>query len=506
MKLDLLHDKIRRACSEQAWSFGVRLGRIEAVQGVSQDEDELVLSVRAPNQPDPLRVHLWPDEGDWSCECGHPACGHAAAAIIAARQAGGAMPKPASAVRLRYALKRSPRGLSVSRQVLRPDGTIEPLRGAVRQVGGLHPRPADLEAEDVLRVATERIAATGWQRLLRAFSDDDIELTLDDKPIKCSPVPIAPVVQVRDEGPNFRLSLHRDKRISEVFADGVVLAEGVLHPTTDGGLKDLQKSALLRGVVYRPEDVGELVGEVLPNLRRGLTVRLLTERLPEGAVVKPTLQLELQSAGEGLELRLDLVYGDPPVARIEGDRLVLLGGVVPVRLPEEEQRLLEQASALRLTPGRALRVGPDEAVRFVRDRLPEFPGRVRGDPGRFRLRKEPARLGLGADGRLEGDADPRAVLAAWQQGRSMVPLLQGGFAPLPVELLQKHAALLGDLVASSEASGALPRHALPAAAELARALNQPPPPAFEALRPLIEGFTGLPAFFSPVGFVATLRP
>ena len=74
-----------------------------------------------------------------------------------------------------------------------------------------------------------------------------------------------------------------------------------------------------------------------------------------------------------------------------------------------------------------------------------------------------------------------------------------------MELLERHGGLIAELIASSDEEGALPLHATLAAAELAAALDSPPPASFERLRPLAEGFDGLPERPLPP-VAATLRP
>ncbi len=43
------------------------------------------------------------------------------------------------------------------------------------------------------------------------------------------------------------------------------------------------------------------------------------------------MQIDVSRDGETLSLQASLVYGDPPCARLEGDRLVHLRGAMPVR-------------------------------------------------------------------------------------------------------------------------------------------------------------------------------
>ncbi|MCB9743106.1 MAG: helicase [Alphaproteobacteria bacterium] len=511
MSLDALFEALRDACSERAWSAGVLLARDGKVRSrASSDKDELLLTVDSTARSAPLDVWLWPDEEDWACSCESQACAHAAAAVIAARQAkkqGGAPVGGGQEAKLRYHLRRTERGVRVDRELELPGGQVEPLRGSLRQERRLRPRMEDREAEQVLSVARERIPANGWARLLQLWAGSGAAVLVDGEPCAVSAAPIPPVLSVKDEGRGFRLSLHRSGEVDAVLGEGLVLAGGVLRQTSDGGLDTAQRRALIRGVVYGPEEVATLVGEVLPRLSENLTLKVKTERLPDTAALKPNLHLSMRPDAEGLEARLDLVYGDPPVARLEGDRLVSLGGPVPIRDARLERALRDRAEQqLRLPIGRPWRLDEAEALRFVNERLAGFGGEIRGDATRYRIRKEPARIGITEDGRLSGDVSARALAEAWAAGRGHVPLLDGGYAPVPAELMERVGHVIGDLAAAADKDGRLPLHAAPAAAALAEALDRPAPADLSRLRPLVDGFEGLPEWPVPAGLQASLRP
>ena len=98
------------------------------------------------------------------------------------------------------------------------------------------------------------------------------------------------------------------------------------------------------------------------------------------------------------------------------------------------------------------------------------------------------------------------VLRAWQDGASLVPLGEGGWAPLPLSWLQRFGQRVADLLAARAANGSVPRYALPELARLCDALEQPRPPEFTGLQALLEDFHGLPEVPLPAGIEAILRP
>ncbi len=63
--LSALYRDIRDAADDRMWGAAVKLARAGAVDGVSDDGDELQLWVKAPNKPVRHEVWLWPDDADW---------------------------------------------------------------------------------------------------------------------------------------------------------------------------------------------------------------------------------------------------------------------------------------------------------------------------------------------------------------------------------------------------------------------------------------------------------
>jgi superfamily II DNA or RNA helicase len=485
---------------------------------VGIEEDEITLSVKVAGRNTALMVYLWPDEDDWGCDCGHDACAHAAAAIIAthhARKRGLQLPQaPATGVQLRYDMTRLGHELILTRTLVSPAGE-RPFTGNIRRAEGVHTTDADLVVDQVLQLGDRNLPAVGWKRILAAWAQAGSSLTLDGEPITVSIQPVPPVAVLKDHGRGYRLTLHRSAEINESFRGGVARVGKTLRPSSDGGLDASQRSALVRGLEFDRSDEARLVSEILPRLRRTLTVKVKTDRLPKDVVnVPPRGILRIRDRGtQGLEILAQVVYGDPIVAKIEQGQLVRTTQTICVRDPAGEAALRHQMDAALGVPiGRPWHLEGEDAVRWVRDRLPRWQGQVEGSAGRWRVRKEPATIGLaqtsqGAGLRFEGDADPAAVLAAWREGRSLVPLLEGGWAPLPRGFLEKHHELLEDLIAARSDDGTLPEHAVGPAAELAQALDHPPPAALGRLRALLaDGLEEMPPARVPADLAAELRP
>ena len=105
-----LFTAIREAAPGRTWSRGIELARADAVDGMSYDEDSIMLRVATPGRRVPPVVTLFPLDEEWVCDCDSKtaACEHVAAAIIATRQArkkGQPMPQSEKAgARLGYRL------------------------------------------------------------------------------------------------------------------------------------------------------------------------------------------------------------------------------------------------------------------------------------------------------------------------------------------------------------------------------------------------------------------
>jgi superfamily II DNA or RNA helicase len=300
------------------------------------------------------------------------------------------------------------------------------------------------------------------------------------------------------------------------------LCGDTLRPVAEVRLTGREQHELPRGRYYAVDEVAELVTEVLPNLLKRIPVDLRTDRLPETVAERPRIQIDVERRGETLSVLASMVYGDPARARIDGGRLVHLHGSVPIRDAVAEKRLLRQLRReLDLVPGVRAELVAEAAVAFA-GRLERFEGRIEGEAHRqFRLAPPLVpRLGAGEAGfdvvfeSLAGDgvggapagrADPAAVIQAWRDGRSLVPLLEGGWAPLPADWLARFGHRVADLLAAREADGSLPRCSWPELARLYDELDEPPPPELRGLRRVLEDFRGIARTELPEDLDATLR-
>jgi hypothetical protein len=548
--LDFLLASIRRRCKPGLWSQGVTLARAGAVTVESQSPEEIVLRVRAPGRVVAPTVVLYPTENESECDC--PArmspCEHVAAAAIAlsAPKEEGAAPAPRPVARVGYRFTRGEGGLRLARVLVEADGSEAPLGGALAsrladpaQAARLQVEEVDLRADALLEIgggAGNRgvLPPTKLDGLLQILAGAG-RVKLDDVPIAISEEELLPVATLRDAAgpggaPEVRLTIGADPRVRAAVAPGVVLCEdegrASLHRLGELELGGVWLQNLPQRRTFAAAEMGELVTVVLPDLARRTTLDVRSDRLPPVVRnLEPRIVLKLDQTATGLSVLPALVYGSPPVARIDAGKLVYLRGPVPLRDVPAEGRVVERLRAeLDLLPGRRTSYDGGDAPRFVA-KLGRWRGDLAGDaagivkpaatleprirvitegaPGREQVRFELTFAAVG--GASGGAVEATAVVRAWQEGLGIVPLGEGDWASLPLGWLGKHGQRVADLLAAREDDGRLARHSLPALAALCAELEHPPPPGLERLAPLAEGFERLPEAPLPADLTATLR-
>ena len=243
--------------------------------------------------------------------------------------------------------------------------------------------------------------------------------------------------------------------------------------------------------------------------------------LPDVVNIAPHLVLNTQVNAGRLEVLPTLVYGDPPVARIDVGRMHHIGGPIPRRDIAKEARLgKELEEKLGLPLGQRAVLSQQEAITFVAKAQRTKVARMVGDGaqafaihapltphvdigtgGRFNVTFTTA----GGPGQSSQTVSGEAVLQAWQERSGYVPLLEGGFAPLPLAWLAQHGHRVLDLLLAKQEQPTLPPHALPDLARLCEALNTPAPADLTGVRAILDNFEGLKSAQLPDDLQASLR-
>ncbi|HKU40929.1 MAG TPA: DEAD/DEAH box helicase [Polyangiales bacterium] len=526
---EALYEAIREQCAKGVWLRAEQMTRTSSIDAKHTPSDEIELRLITKGGMTSPRVVLSPADLDWSCECPseEPACIHVAAAILAVRNAQ-ATGQPltglsAPLIKLSYKLRELGGSLALERFLVRgeqlaPLGTR--LSAWKRRDGDddVQASPADMAVDVALGpVVSGKIPRPLVPRVLAALTEcNDVEFRA--KPAKIGEP--RPVIRVRvdDHPEGFRVWAEQDPEIEEIFDNGVVLHAGTLRAVGELDLSGRDVDELRKGRVYPFGQVADLVGRVIPALQERVPLTNASKLLPSATPMQPRLLVQTEFVDGALSVLPLLVYGDPPVARIDGGKLHYLGGALPVRNEERERRLQDE-----LTERTGLEVG--HTSRFMgrsaldaAEKLRRF-GKlsVAGSgldacfvaaPLTPHFELDAARTQFGFVSETEGGmlhASAEAVVEAWRRGEQLVPLIEGGFAPLPAAVLSRVGTLLADLLASKQDDDSLPACALPDLARLCEALNAPPPPSFTRLRELTGDFAGIQQAELPKDLNAQLR-
>jgi superfamily II DNA or RNA helicase len=531
-----LLEAARKASLSASWSQGVKLAREHAVTRASLGKGEMTLRVRAPGYAIAPTITLYVDDLEWSCDCGEKVdpCAHVAAAVIAAAAGDahdGAATGPAEAsARLVYRLATKGKLLTLARFVVSSDGREERLAAALssslaRSVLplGLTPTHDDLRADRILGFpAREVVPLARVADLFGALADGVV--SFQGETIKVSSDPVLPRAIVEDApGGGFALRIERDPCVTEIVAMGVARCDDVLRPLGETGTTGEFLERLPLSRVFGRAQETELVTSVLPELEKKLAVIVTTKLLPQKkAGQRPRIAMDLSYKGHTLSVLPTLVYGEPAMARIEGEDIVLLGTDVPVRRIEEERALLRRLrDELNIVPGRRVDLDGADAVRFAA-KLRTWQRSTGDDAHATVFDRKPLRARVDFEGGVFDvafETDPDAadedqtpkraeastVLRAWRDGLELVPLDGGGWAPLPADWLSRHGHRVEDLLAARDEQGKLHRAALPELGALWDALGVPKPMGLDKLSSLLDGFEGIPRAKIPAGLKATLR-
>jgi hypothetical protein len=346
VSIDLkFYKTVQEKCTPAAWSQGVRLTR-ENTRFLKEkfSDSEIVLRLLIPAHSLSPRVGLFPEDGDWLCNCKDPndPCAHVAAAVIALKQ--GMVESSAESSsetlsdldmkekkqlgfsQLIYDFKEGDRGLYLERRIVSPESGSFVLDRPLRAlVGGIQsgriaisPLPSTQEDMSVDLLVTAKINFVERAQLLRVFDllQNSPNVLLEGKEIKISTHKVGLKIRIIDEGQGFRVQRYQGEiPIERRFKNGVVLVAGVLRPVEHPRLTPQENSLVESDGQYMSMSEAEVFSrDVLPELRKKLHVEVLTSRLPEVKEFEPYVEIETREvlgAFGSLEVLARVAYGDP---------------------------------------------------------------------------------------------------------------------------------------------------------------------------------------------------
>ena len=491
-ELDALAAVIREDCPRAIWSQGVSLARSASITvEPSDDDDEIVLRFTLPGVAVARTIRLLVEEEDYVCDCSplDDACEHVAASIIMYRKAiQSGMPLPMAKAgdgRVSYALIRSGGGVGLRRTVEVGGQHLE-VKGAVLSFARradlrITTGPTDLELERHLGPNEFNWIPPGKMKGTLKLLSRLSSVLFDGRKVDMSQRPIGAVARLVDAPKGFLLSVIQNPLIDEVFNNSVVRCGDTFRPLRDVGLTARELQIYRKGRVFTDGELSELMSVVLPDLRGRIDVDTEEASLPSLVDAPAHVEIHVQVEGHELVVAPCIAYGDPAIARVISGSLDLLGDVVPERDREREFSLYRQIRHdLQIDPHQETRFAGENAVVFT-DRLKRWQGKIHGMAlNNFELLgalqasvslkehgddlKSGGQVAVHFDFALPGQAakraSPSAVLSAWQANESLVPLLDGGWASLPVDWLARCGEIASHLLRARDERGVVPKSSL----------------------------------------------
>jgi superfamily II DNA or RNA helicase len=371
-------------------------------------------------------------------------------------------------------------------------------------------------------------------------------LFLDGAPIRVSAQKQTLRARLTPENGGLRLALSPLRADgappAETFRNGAILEQresgpvlyAVDQPQLSAGEKELLSD---KGRFFPEKELPWLAAELLPSLQGRLEVDSSAAKLPERVACPPQVRLKTENLeNETLSVTAVIVYvhRDPaPIAELSfsernGSRLDYLSrSKVPIRdIAAEKNLILRLQAELHLKPNLPVRLHGREAVEFTRKArnwtnleitgpgarefevsAPLVP-RFITDGNSFHVEFHP---GAGAGAKTAGVADPSRVFQAWRENEGFVPLLGGGYAPLPSDWLNRYGTRILALASRQEAKAGpqeprpLPAFFLPELADLCQELGAEIPASLQKLTATLETHQGIPKATLPADLKADLR-
>ena len=529
--MEKLFATARELASPQLWSAAVEMARNAEFQEISTvDADErMVRVVQRPRDP-VITVTLSEKHESWQCDCSEEddPCRHVVAVIIAARQGriergvvrkvGGTTGVVVHAFTREGALLRFARYISYGDRRVPVTSTVAKVVRDLKP--GEPPVVVTREEEQVDHVLPSQKSGVFDPKtlgMLLSVLSRLPHVELDGELVGVSSQPLPFRLEVIDDEDGFLIRRTAEAASGEYFQNGAALVGGTLVAVADTGLSaDEIRVFSTTGRHFSFEKRDELAGGVIPGLEAKVPVEVKTDRLPRGIRVPPRLVIETVSDDSQTHLTVipHLVYGEPVIAEVYGERLkTRAAGVIPVRdRVEEARRVREMQARLFLKPNEARVLSGEAAVHFVRQ-LKGWSTSGGGTsvftPARTlqpRLSGEGAQLDI-SFGPLDGAGRVSAdeVMKAWRSGASFVQLEGGAWGALPKEWLTQHRDALARLLAARDEAGTLPARCLGDVTELCDSVGGECPPYFERLRQGLSHVGAIPDAQLPEGLRAELR-
>ena len=501
---------LKAEAKSAVWNRGVEVARQAGVTGLHLDAERFEARVKTSRKPTAAIACLYLKDNEWECDCGSPIdpCECIVGAALALDQSlkqGQTLPGQDSKVELVYLFRTVEGGLALERSLRHHSGeTFEDkhlaktLRGMIlaQELGNFCPRDEDITIDKLLG---ERLSGAIPQSTLFPILDllETSQTELDNVPTVIIRERLKPVIRVIDRKSTIVIRYEIDPSFKRIVAPTLAL--------TTKGLQQIGAIAecgtvlerLPKEQVYNATQFATLSSQIIPELKKNFTVAIESQNLPGLAVqLNCRIHFDVQQLGEKLSVLPTLVYGNPAVARVDGDKLVHLGGAVPRRDQNKEIQLRQNLrEKLNLIVGQRQSLEGAAASALI-SKLASFDGPSASAPA-VELLKTPLtpklifeddrpKLSFVSIG--EEEVSLEKVMQAYRASYPHITLGSGIWAPVPTKWIKEHEDELEALQLFTEKESALKGNHLAAQIlTLADSLGATPPPQFAELAKLLTG-------------------
>lgn len=481
-------EEIKDGLNANAWNDAVVAARDGSVVLHAQEGQKSLFNVTL-RRPLPFRVELDLQTGYWDCPCKGATCAHAAAAalLLIRMQKTGGTPQPvpslARTTRLAWRLSLDYGRWQLTPLVVLPDGDEHPLPLASAPPIGTRVDAAD---EQLLELRRSGITVERIMPMLHALALC-ADVRVEARSVRVKTDAVAQILVVEDHpsgGIQVKLGT-KEPLVQTLEASPTLVIVGdppTLRPLGRSSLPLTEAELYRRGRTLTGQAAFQFMAETLPRLTVHTQVDVRTRmQAPKPVALRPYARLSLFVAEGGFDAVPSITYGKPPVAVVVENKLHTLGSqkVMIQRQTGLEGQLASRIERLGFTPGHRKTLRGLDAIRFAQQVLPSFPGEIehpevaqtvrlfdravqprfepKGDTlaltfslvpeaSKGKTAASPSTLEL-----TERTASPEAILDAWKNRSPIVALMEGGFARLPQDWLERYGDVLEALMEVREA-------------------------------------------------------
>ena len=346
---------IREECGAPQWSKGVTLARDKAVMLQNKSPAEVECLVITQNGLNTFEVVLYLEDEDWSCSCNGDCCAHVAAATIALKQnkfraqddeskseGKSAAPHPQP---IQYHLEDGKFGLNIRRK-FKVGNELCNIEGSIGLLvkGETHTRPVlirhmDHAFERYIGMRTVVTASRSQlQRFFKYLKDCD-QIYYDGKKVALVGTTTGVILDISDHPQGYWVELKQDKSFHKLIGKAVLLKKDKAYLLESELLMSPNVQAYRHGCVVHPTRTAKLVAEVIPQLQGNTEICNHSKfKLPSLVTTSAEVSFHIEKGTYSYDIVPQIVYGNPPLARVENGQLITLGNQVPRRnIPKEEE-------------------------------------------------------------------------------------------------------------------------------------------------------------------------